>query len=244
MKKKIIFTALLISILGLGGCLPASVEEGPVVINETKDKENITNTPYPTETAEKSFPYTIAIEGTQETINCNTFESDLGYQILYDIDRFTVTSEDGIDSFMAANPDPDLYPYIYLNISRVKKPDDLELASSKKTDIRAVFGPEDKLLGFVSVKDSELLSGDELSSLGYIKKKDVVAAPIETVVLGESVALHYTLIGGTKWNSPITEYYFVTTDNYVYCFEAPYYMEASEGYGARIKAMLDTITFQ
>ncbi|MFT4143485.1 MAG: hypothetical protein QM644_03435 [Mobilitalea sp.] len=165
-----------------------------------------------------TFKGTITIEGMEEEVNYSTYQSDYGYQMDYDVDRFTITSENGIDTFMAENPDPELYPYVFINVTRSEY-------KGEKTDL--------------STGDNNLAVFDE-----YSKQTLSTNAPKDNVKLGDYDAIHFQVIDGDQWNSLVRHIYLIRFDKTYYVIETNYFLEASEGYGARIKAMLDTIVFE
>ena len=158
----------------------------------------------------------ILLEGMEEEVTYQMYKSDLGYQIAYDIDRFTVTKEKDNDTFMAENPNPELYPYVYFSIGR-----------------NEYTGKE------INLNDSDLhLQDDETG-------KDLVAnAKEDTVKIGDYDAIHWKLIDGNEWNSLVKHYYYIKGDKYYYWIKTNYFLEASEGYGSRISAMLDTFVIE
>jgi len=195
--------------------------------------------------SDETFPYTIELEGTKETINGKKYQSKLGYQMLYDADRYTITSEDGIDSYMAPNSDPILYPYLYLNVSRSELPTELktEKSDSEHPDFIKVTDSIGNFSGYIAYdytklvpeyKDS-IIVNDGSSSSKY---------PVDTVKVGDYNAVHYTTTSGSEWNSSITEFFFITTDKYIYTLTSNYYTEATEGCAGRFRAMIDTFKIQ
>lgn len=164
-----------------------------------------------------TFKGTITIEGMEEVVNYSTYQSDYGYQMNFDVDRFTVTSKNGIDTFMAENLDPELYPYIFINITKSKY-------KGEKADL--------------SIGDHNLYVYDE-----YSKQTLSTSTPKDNVKLGDYDAIHFEVIDGDEWNSLVRHIYLIRFDKTYYVIETNYFLEASEGYGARIKAMLDTIAF-
>lgn len=224
MKKKLVLIFISISVIGLSGCSAAKAEKGPVVVNETtqkysdeititdeksdastdrfadnsNEKDSVQQNNLPSES--ESFESTIELEGNKESIICKTYTSKSGYQIDYDIDRFTVTSNDAGDSFTAENPDPEVYPYVYLSVNR------------------------------------HALTTEEKNAVSIPKN----ASDIEEVTIGEYKAKHYKVTEGMEWNSTLTEFYSITDNQYMYEISLQYFTEAAEGYGARLKAMLNT----
>lgn len=197
-----------------------------------------------TAVSEEPFEYTIELEGMEETINCKTFQSALGYQIFYDIDRFKVTSEDGVDSFMAENPDPELYPYVYLNISRTEYPSAVETIDSSDSQWEKVVDKSGKMVGYVSKSFTKVVMDDKNNIVGYLNGDNSDPVDLENVKIGDYDAYHYSVKEGNEWNSAVRNYYFIKTDHYVYSFETQYFLEAAEGFGARILAMMDTFQLQ
>ncbi|MDF2842796.1 MAG: hypothetical protein K0R00_1222 [Herbinix sp.] len=165
-----------------------------------------------------TFKGTVTLEGMEEEVNYSTYQSDYGYQMDYDVDRFTVTSENGMDTFMAENLDPELYPYVFINVKKSEY-------KGEKADL--------------SIGDHNLSVFDE-----YSKQTLFTNAPKDNVKLGDYDAIHFEVIDGDQWNSLVRHIYLIRFDKIYYVIETNYFLEASEGYGVRIKAMLDTIVFE
>lgn len=156
-------------------------------------------------------PITIELEGMKETFNGGTFKSSNGYQVIYDVDRFEVKTDNNIDSFQAENPNPDLYPYVYFNIGAPMKLTLSDTIDQWKNTLS-------------SDTKAKLKDGSTTSLNGYPTK-------------------HYVVTAGTDWNSTIQNYYFIQHKDFVYMIETQYFVEAAEGYGSRIHAMLNTVKF-
>lgn len=156
--------------------------------------------------ARESIPVIFEIEGMQETMYCFLHVGN-GYEILYDSDRFEYSDKDGVDTFIAENPDPAMYPYVYVSINRLEN-------QSASNYVR---------------KLSDTLSK---SNLTFEITKD---API-----GNYKGTTITAQAGSEWNSIIRSYYIIEDGKSIYTIESQYFLEASEGFGARIHAMLDT----
>lgn len=242
MKKIIIVGFSCFITFNLFGCSSANLEKEPIVIedsntanieeaDELQESDNPSdlsnpdgktatpsNSPEPSEDVSTTFKGTVTLEGMEEEVNYSTYQSDYGYQMDYDVDRFTVTSENGMDTFMAENLDPELYPYVFINITRSEY-------KGEKTDL--------------SIGDNNLSVYDE-----YSKQTLSTNAPKDNVKLGDYDAIHFEVIDGDQWNSLVRHIYLIRFDKIYYVIETNYFLEASEGYGARIKAMLDTIVFE
>ncbi|HHV12958.1 MAG TPA: hypothetical protein GXX75_22045 [Clostridiales bacterium] len=238
MRKKIWMISV-IAVIGFTGCSKAEIERNPVAIADaaslednigtevSKDglaDEEITKAPEAIETdkeakaetkeeeagnsgtAEKPIPVTIEIEGMKETVYGLWHAGD-GYKIMYDVDRFEYSKKDGSDTFVAENPDPAIYPYVYLSINRL----------------------ENK-----STSDYVKELSDTLSKSG-LKSETTTDASI-----GKYKGTIITARAGSEWNSIIRNYYIIENGTAVYILEAQYFLDAAEGYGARIHAMLNT----
>lgn len=258
MKKLSIFILTLIISTTMFGCSKVDVEKAPVLIEDTtKDTENVnaeelgtlspidiekgttgtsgdettkdagttnasddgatkdTNTNSDTNSStNKSEPVklTILIEGTEETIDGKLFLSDLGYNLIYDSERFTYTNVEGIDSFMATNSDPEIYPYVYLNINRI---DNTTLSD------------------YVKQLEGSLSTGYK----SVDRYNDVKVSGIYN-------AVQFKAITGSEWNSSVRNYYIIESSSSIYLIEMQYFLEAAEGFGSRMDAMLNTFTIR
>lgn len=63
---------------------------------------------------------------------------------------------------------------------------------------------------------------------------------VEEVKIGAYTAKHYKLKTGDEWDSIIKNFYIIETEGIDFIIETQYFLEAAEGYGARIWAMLNT----
>lgn len=184
-------------------------EDSPVTDSDESDSKDKDNT--------ETFKGIIMLEGMEEEVNYRTYHSDYGYQMNYDVDRFTVTSDNGIDTFMAENINPEIYPYIFISITRS------EYLDGEKVDSHA---------GQLHVYDEET---DKILQTNY---------PKDNVKIGDYDAIHFEVIDGSQWNSLVKHIYIIDFEENYYVIETNYFLEASEGYGVRIKAMLDTIVIE
>ncbi len=242
MRKKILMISV-IAVIGFTGCSKAEIERNPVAIadaaslddkigseapEDASANEEITKEPKVTGTGEEAkedpkeetkeeeagnsgtavdpTPVTIEIEGMKETMYGLWHAGD-GYKIMYDVDRFEYSKKDGSDTFVAENPDPAIYPYVYLSINRL----------------------ENK-----SAKDYVKELSDTLSKSG-LKSETTTDASI-----GKYKGTIVTARAGSEWNSIIRNYYIIENGTSLYTMESQYFLEAAEGYGARIYAMLNT----
>lgn len=158
----------------------------------------------------------VMLEGMEEEVNYRTYHSDYGYRMAYDMDRFTVTSEDGTDTYMAENINPEIYPYVFMRITRS----------------HYINGEKPDLIGKLYVDDN------------YINQTFTTNSPEDNIKIGDYDAVHFSYIDGDKWNSLVKNVYIIALEKYYYVIETNYFLEASEGYGVRINAMLDTIMIE
>lgn len=153
---------------------------------------------------------TVLIEGVKEKVRGKRFKSNLGYEIVYDSEKFKRETQEKTDSFLAENSDPTIYPYNYINISR------LEDTTAKKYSKELYNRLLKDGLKKVSITDNTEIGQDSLKS---------AMVSVQT---------------GDKWDSVIRNYYVIERAGKVFLIETQFYLDAQEGYGARIKAMLDT----
>lgn len=158
----------------------------------------------------KPIPVTINIEGMEETINGLWYSGD-GYKIMYDVDRFEYSDKDRVDTFIAKNADPEIYPYVYVSVSHIE--------NKSASDFM------EKLISRVSRKD---------------RRPEVV----KEIPIGKYTGATLTVRDGSEWNSLIHNYYIIEDGTSIYVVEAQYFLEAEEGYSARIQAMLDSFEIQ
>lgn len=137
-----------------------SQEEGIVILSEESLESNVNSEQTAiTQQEEVELKKEGEVEETEGKVE--TYQSTLGYQIEYFKDSFTVKNENGVDSFTVENHNPDLYPYVYLNISRNQFP--LEKASS---DQKEVQDEEGNIIGYLeSDKEVEQLDTLEIGNL-------------------------------------------------------------------------------
>ncbi len=235
MKRKILYILLFITSIGLFACSKTEIEKKPVIIEE-KNNEFIPNADnlkeisyYPDEASDSDVKsveinetdksdekeiekMTIQLEGMDEDINVKSRKSDLGYQLYYDIDRFVFTNDDGRDNYMAENVNPEIIPYVYVSISRIKGTDAKEYLNQLEDSLKE-------------------------------ENKDVkINEPID---LSDQVrAEHIYVRAGLEWNSAIRNFYIIDLADDILLIETQFFVEAEEGYGARIHYMLETLRLQ
>lgn len=248
--RKTIYVLSIITIIGLTGCSKADIEKRPVPIaddtllgeteetpellnnqegedveEEKEDNEDSENKEKEQDIEEELKEYEeneknketekinstpesmeIEIEGMKETINALWHQGE-HYKIAYDADRFQYSDKDGADTFIAENPDPAIYPYVYLTI--------------KYHENKTVSEYTKEIFDQLSQNDFKV-STEKKSGM----KKN------EGVIL--------TAVSGKEWNSIVRKYHIIQEGTSIYVFESQYFLEAAEGYGARIHAMINT----
>jgi hypothetical protein len=244
MKKTILILSIA-SVIGFTGCSKAEIEKRPISIEDAasleeeitsdtaKDvptNEEITKIPEVIDSGEepkeetnedmkeeakgevklkegdKPTPVTIEIEGMKETMYGLWHDGD-GYDIMYDVDRFEYSDKDGVDTFIAENPDPAIYPYVYVSINHLEN----RRASDHAKEL-----------------------------LEMLSKNSLISETTKDVSIGNYKGTLITAKAGSQWNSIVRNYYIITDNTSIYTIETQYFLEATEGYGARIQAMLDT----
>lgn len=162
------------------------------------------------EVSETDEAMNVSIEGTEERVQGKRYKSKQGYEIVYDSERFKRESQENTDSFLADNPDPTIYPYIYVNISRLE---DTTVEEYSK-----------ELYKRLSKEGHRSVTISNDTEKGQDSSKDV----------------QVTVQTGYNWDSVIRKYRVIGEAGKVFLIETQYYLEAEEGYGARIEAMIDT----
>jgi|GEM_PF-1966989 len=162
------------------------------------------------EVSETDEDMNVSIEGTEERVQGKRYKSKQGYEIVYDSERFKRESQENTDSFLADNPDPTIYPYIYVNISRLE---DTTVEEYSK-----------ELYKRLSKEGHRSVTISNDTEKGQDSSKDV----------------QVTVQTGYNWDSVIRKYRVIGEAGKVFLIETQYYLEAEEGYGARIEAMIDT----
>ncbi len=158
----------------------------------------------------KPIPVTINVEGMDETMN-GLWHSGDGYKIMYDVDRFEYSDKDRVDTFIAKNADPEIYPYVYVSVSHIEN----KSASDFTKELT-----------------------------GRVSKKDIKPEVATEIPIGKYTGAALTVRDGSEWNSLIHNYYIIEDGTSIYVVEAQYFLEAEEGYSARIQAMLDSFEIQ
>lgn len=159
----------------------------------------------------------VEIEGMQEEVNGLVYESELGYKMTYDIDRFTITTKEDNDLYLFKSPDPEIYPYITLNVGRI----------AKSSDVPAE--------GVGDIGSKPKVTMQELQPQPYFND-------LKDVTINKYTAKHFTGYVDDL-NTRIVNTYWIERDDYFYYITTSYFADGEEGWGARMMAMINTITF-
>ncbi|BCN32717.1 hypothetical protein [Anaeromicropila herbilytica] len=227
--KKAIMLLCVITVFGSLGCSRAEIEKKPVVIKENVSLENVSNLSASkkasevdkktkateattdetekdkSETKDKPASYTVEVEGVKEKVKGLLHKGD-GYEIVYGTE-FKYSAKDGVDSYIADNSDPAIYPYVYFSISKIKNKSASDYVK-KLSKTRSANGFKTKIT--------------------------------KNATIGKYKGTMLSAQAGTKWNSIILNNYIIKKGTYIYNIEVQYFVEATEGYGARIQAMINT----
>lgn len=192
--------------------------------------------------SEDTFTRSVEIEGTSENITCKTYYSSLGYQMDYDVDRFTVSSENELDTFLTENPDPDLYPYIFINVSKTNAKGKIK---AKDNDYCYVTKNDNGTLyyGIETVNDPYNTMDNGEGKKSSSNTEELFNFGSTHTMIGNTDVPGYIFYYGKEWNSRIQTIYFIEKDDYIYIIETQYYTEATEGYGTRINDLLKSFQF-
>lgn len=96
---------------------------------------------------------------------------------------------------------------------------------------------------YIKISNHNLSDKDYLTALeDRILEVNPKAEKPVPVQIGTYDAIHFHSIFGEDYNSKIDNLYVIEGDESYYTIEVQYFLEAEEGYGARIAALLDTFT--
>ena len=149
------------------------------------------------------------IEGNKETIDSRLQQSDMGYVIYYDKERYKIV-EDGDTDRIVTKETYEGYPEVYMEISQDKDSAPEELAAQFEEELKVDFSKVDAA--------------------------QKVTEPVEGITI-------HAIDGGTEWDDEVVNYYLVdNTQGGTFVIKQKYFLEASEGHGARFYNMLKEFT--
>jgi hypothetical protein len=218
-----LFSAVLIFIL-LSGCATPAIEKGTVPIrpSESSGSASDPSAPSPSETedpqAENSKTgspevrdFYIELEGMQEKVTWTRYTGK-NFSIFYDAEKFVVDAQDGATDFRLTNPDPNIYPEVFMSIRYEEGASAAEKADS---------------LAAGSLSPDPGTAGLTYKSAGEVE-------------IGELKARKLHAPAGSTWDSPTADVYFIDANRGCYTIILHYYLEAAEGWGARMGSMVGT----
>lgn len=145
------------------------------------------------------------IEGMDEIIDGKLQDSEIGYVLYYDQERYKIVKEDSIDRIEPIENFENI-PEVYMEISQDKDRTPEEVTAELKKTLKTDFD---------NVNDAQNVS--------------------EPVV---GINIH-AINGGTNWDDEVVNYYLVdNTKGGTFIIKQKYFLEASEGHGARFYNML------
>ncbi len=241
MKRAIYMAFTLMTALSIGGCSSAItskdlsiLEEAEVASQKSSNQSVAADTdqkseepaldivheaPEPTEPASDSDPIQISEEETEMEVELEGMKEILPTRVY--------TSDLGYQIHM----DEQRFSYERIDGADVYKV--LQVATSAYPDIFIKISKTDQ------TDDYNYLKAQEDSLKNANSKVEI----LDPVSLGTYDAVHYRSSFGDTTDSIIENVYIIEADQSYYTIETQYFLEAEEGYGARITSLLETFTF-
>lgn len=220
MKKRILLLAVgVVCVFGLVGCSETETEDTEAV-EVTETTEIVEDT--------EAVEDIDGVEDTEAAENSDVIIGELEIEgTTQEVELQVVDSELGVSmAYDSAN-----FTYV----------DDTEfgVASITAIDVDTTATPN----VFISVSKSEYSFDETVEGLkAQAFTEDIVES--ETVIgLEEYTATLLEMREGTSGISRVANFYVVENNGQVYIVEEDYFVEAEEGFGARLDMMLGTITF-
>lgn len=228
MKNAIVFLSV-ITVISLTGCSRTEVEKNPVVIKDVVvDDEIQPENSQETSSVEEATNVTEAINAEKEDENSD--QADKPAHLTINIEGM----QEEVNGLLHAG---DGYEIVYDS-------DNYKYSDKEGVDCFIVDNSDpatypDVYLCVNNLKDhsaSDYLEKltDTLSSDGF--KSEI----IKDASIGNYKGTIVNAQAGSEWNSTIRNYYIIENGTSIYTIEAQYFVEASEGFGSRIQAMLNT----
>lgn len=147
----------------------------------------------------------IEVEGDKEIIDSKLQQSEMGYVIYYDQERYKVI-ENGDSDRIVMKEIYEGIPEVYMEISQDKDKTPEDLAATLEEELKVDF---DK-----------------------VNPAEKVTEPVEGIYI-------HAIDGDTNWDDEVVNYYLVdNTQGGTFIIKQKYFLEASEGHGARFYSML------
>lgn len=145
------------------------------------------------------------IEGEKEVIDSRLQQSEMGYVIYYDQDRYKIVENGEVDRIVMKETYEGI-PEVYMEISQDTDSTPEELAAQLEAELKADFSK--------------------------VEAAQKVTDPLEAIYI-------HAIDGGTQWDDEIVNYYLVdNTKGGTFIIKQKYFLEATEGHGARFYNML------
>lgn len=145
------------------------------------------------------------VEGEKEVVDSRLQQSEMGYVIYYDQERYKVV-EDGDTDRIVMKEVYEGIPEVYMEISQDGDRTPEELASLLEEELKKDFSK--------------------------VSPAEKVTEPVEGIYI-------HAIDGGSEWDDEVVNYYLVdNTQGGTFIIKQKYFLEASEGHGARFYSML------
>ncbi len=231
MKRLIYMAITLASALSIGGCSSAITTKDLTIIDEIENQKQIEITPSVTdEGTERSLP-TIAPESRKDTATVITKASDRS-ELIFDLEgNREVVSVRDYNSTLGYQIKIDEERFTHSDVDG--------------TDVYTAKNPDPSKYPDIYIKISRREKSNESNYLDELKQQLLSENPQLEVLSDSKVstydAIVFHSVMGTDYNSPIKKIAVIESDNEYHTIETQYFLEAEEGYGARIMALLDTL---
>jgi hypothetical protein len=229
--KRVIYIALtLASALSLGGCSSAITTKDLTMIEEAESqKTEPSASTQLTESNDKIFPTTIP-EATKETTTSITTSPEL-----FDM---TIELEGNKEIVPVREYISSLGYQILMDEAR------FTYESLLGTDIYTAPNPDNSVYPDIYIKITKTDKSDQTDYFEDLKQQLLQVNPqtkeLSDAKIGSYDVDSFHLSSGNEYNSAIKKLAVIDTITAYYTIETQYFLEAAEGYGSRIRALLDT----
>ncbi|MDD3413323.1 MAG: hypothetical protein PHY47_04920 [Lachnospiraceae bacterium] len=229
MKKTIIVLSV-ITVISLTGCSKTEVEKNPVVVSDviSVDDEIQPETSQEALSVEEVTNATEAISAEKEDDNLDQSDKPA---------KLTISIEGMNEEINGLLHEGNGYEIVYDS-------DNYKYSDKDGVDYFIVDNSDpaiypDIYLCINNLKDKS--ASDYLEKLSETLSANGFQSEItKDASIGDYKGTIVTAQSGLEWNSIIRNYYIIENDTSIYTIEAQYFVEASEGFGSRIQAMLNT----
>ena len=241
MKRAIYMAFTLVTALSIGGCSSAIttkdltiLDEAEVAAQKTADQSEMTTSENTTEDSEEpALDMLGTIQGQEET-------ASVASPVLKAMDEteMTISLEGTTEKIPTRLYTSDLGYQLQVDEQRFvfERIDDADIYKVLQTDTSAYPDIFIKISKTVQSEDKNYLKTLE----DRLKKENPKAEKLDPVSLGTYTAIHYHSSFGEASDSILKNIYVVETELDYFTIETQYFLEAEEGYGARIASLLET----